>query len=226
MDSSLALATWTALQNLWTSFITFLPSFIGALIIFFIGLIIATGISELVERILDALKIDKVLEKMGFKTFTDRAGIKLDAGFFVGQLTKWMIVLAFLSSTLSYLKLEAFSEFFTRIVAYLPNVIVAVVIFLITVLVADFVGKMAKAGASGFGFKMASFTSSTVKWAIYIVGFLTALEKLGVPTTYLNNVFTGLIIMFALAGGIAFGVGGKDVAADILHGIKKEIEDK
>jgi hypothetical protein len=51
-------------------------------------LIIATGISELVERILDALKIDKVLEKMGFKTFTNRAGIKLDAGFFVGQLTK------------------------------------------------------------------------------------------------------------------------------------------
>lgn len=226
MDSSLALATWTALQNLWTSFITFLPSFIGALIIFFIGLIIATGISELVERILDALKIDKVLEKMGFKTFTNRAGIKLDAGFFVGQLTKWMIVLAFLSSTLSYLKLEAFSEFFAKIVAYLPNAIVAVVIFLVTVLVADFVGKMVKAGASGFGFKMASFTSSTVKWAIYIVGFLTALEKLGVPTTYLNNVFTGLIIMFALAGGIAFGVGGKDVAADILHGVKKEIEDK
>jgi hypothetical protein len=70
------------------SFVTFLPSFIGALIIFFIGLIIATGIGELIERIIDALKIDKLLEKMGFKKFTERAEIKLDSGFFVGQLSK------------------------------------------------------------------------------------------------------------------------------------------
>lgn len=226
MDYALTTATYQALTNIWGSFITFLPSFIGALIIFFVGLIIATGIGELVERILDALKIDKVLEKMGFKNFTDRAGVKLDTGFFVGQLTKWMIVLGFLSATLSYLKLEAFSQFFNMIVGYLPNVIVSVIIMLVTVLVADFVGKLAKASASGFGFKLASFSSSVVRWAIYIIGLLTAFEKLGVPTTYLNNVFTGFIIMLALAGGIAFGVGGKDVAGDILKSIKKEIEDK
>ncbi len=226
MDNTLTLATITALQNLWMSFVTFLPSFIGALIIFFIGLIIATGIGELIERIIDALKIDKLLEKMGFKKFTDRAEIKLDSGFFVGQLSKWLIILAFLSATLSYLHLDAFADFIRSIVAYLPNVIVAVVILLITVLIAEFISKFAKAGAEGFGLKMANFTSALVKWTIYIIGFLTAIDKLGVPTVYLNNVFTGIIIMFALAGGIAFGVGGKDVAAEILQSLKQQVKEK
>jgi hypothetical protein len=65
-----------------------MPRFFGALIIFFVGLIISAGIAELIERIIDAVKIDRILEKIGFKNFLDRAGVKLDAGFFVGQLTK------------------------------------------------------------------------------------------------------------------------------------------
>jgi len=65
-----------------------MPRFIGALIIFFVGVIIAAGIAELIERIIDAIKIDRILEKIGFKNFTDKAGIKLDSGFFVAQLSK------------------------------------------------------------------------------------------------------------------------------------------
>jgi len=65
-----------------------MPRFIGALIIFFVGIIIAAGIAELIERIIDAVKVDRILEKIGFKNFTDRAGVKLDAGFFVAQLVK------------------------------------------------------------------------------------------------------------------------------------------
>jgi len=54
---------------------------------------------------------------------------------------------------------------------------------------------------------------------------LTAIEKLGVPTVYLSTIFTGLIIMIAIAGGIAFGVGGKDFAKDILESIRGEIKE-
>ncbi len=140
-----------------------MPTFIGALIIFFIGLIIATGIGELVERIIDALKIDKLLEKLGFKNFTDKANIKLDSGYFVGQLAKWLIILAFLSATLNYLHLSAFAEFLNGVVAYLPNVIVAVIILLITVLIADFIAKLTKASAAGFGFKLAGSVSDVAK---------------------------------------------------------------
>jgi hypothetical protein len=140
-----------------------MPRFIGALIIFFVGIIIAAGIAELIERIIDAIKIDRVLEKIGFKNFTDKAGIKLDAGFFVAQLTKWMIILVFLSATLDYLNLGAFAEYLNRVVAYIPNAIVAVLILLVTALVADFVGKLIRASAKGSGMRLYQTASSFAK---------------------------------------------------------------
>ncbi|MDD3156146.1 MAG: hypothetical protein PHP14_01725 [Candidatus Pacebacteria bacterium] len=140
-----------------------MPRFIGALIIFFIGVIIAAGIAELIERIIDAIKFDKVLEKIGFKNFTDRAGVKLDSGFFVAQLAKWMIILVFLSATLNYLNLNSFAEYLGRVIAYIPNAIVAVLILLITVLVADFVGKLIKASAKGTGMRLYQTASAFAK---------------------------------------------------------------
>lgn len=225
MLDNIAYSTVSALANLWYAFINFMPSFIGALIIFFIGLIIAAGIAELVERVIDALKVDRVLEKIGFKHFTDRASVKLDSGFFVAQLTKWLIILAFLSATLDYLKLRAFAEYLNKVIAYIPNAIVAVLILLVTALLADFVGRLIKASAKGTGMRLYQMTSTFVKWAIYIVGLLTAIEKLGVPTMYLATIFTGLIAMLAIAGGIAFGVGGKDFAKDVLDNVRGEIKE-
>ncbi len=225
MIENIAVSTQIALMNLWNAFIMFMPRFIGALIIFFVGIIIAAGIAELIERIIDAIKIDRVLEKIGFKNFTDKAGVKLDAGFFVAQLTKWMIILVFLSATLDYLNLNAFAMYLNKVVAYIPNAIVAVLILLVTALVADFVGKIIKASAKGSGMRMYQTTSSFAKWAIYIVGFLTAIEKLGIPTMYLSTIFTGLIVMLAIAGGIAFGIGGKEFAKDILEGIRGEMKE-
>jgi len=225
MIENIASSTQMALINLWNSFIFFMPRFIGALIIFFVGIIIAAGIAELIERIIDAIKVDRVLEKVGFKNFTDKAGVKLDSGFFVAQLTRWMIVLVFLSATLDYLNLTAFAEYLNRVVAYIPNAIVAVLILLVTALIADFVGKLIKASAKGGGMRLYQSASSLAKWAIYIVGFLTAIEKLGIPTMYLSTIFTGLIIMLAIAGGIAFGIGGKDFAKNVLDGIQGEIKE-
>ncbi len=220
MIDNIAESTTIALIQLWNSFLFFMPRFIGALIIFFVGVIIAAGIAELIERIIDAIKIDRVLEKIGFKNFTDKAGIKLDAGFFVAQLSKWLIILVFLSATLDYLSLSSFAEYLNKVVAYIPNAIVAVLILLVTALVADFVGKIIRASAKGTGMRLYQTSSSFAKWAIYIVGFLTAIEKLGVPTMYLATIFTGLIVMLAIAGGIAFGLGGKDFAKDILDTVK------
>jgi hypothetical protein len=220
MIDNIAESTTIALIQLWNSFLFFMPRFIGALIIFFVGVIIAAGIAELIERIIDAIKIDRVLEKIGFKNFTDKAGIKLDAGFFVAQLSKWLIILVFLSATLDYLSLSSFAQYLNKVVTYIPSAIVAVLILLVTALVADFVGKLIRASAKGTGMRLYQTSSSFAKWAIYIVGFLTAIEKLGVPTMYLATIFTGLIVMLAIAGGIAFGLGGKEFAKDILDNVK------
>ncbi|MDD4122912.1 MAG: hypothetical protein PHO23_01475 [Candidatus Pacebacteria bacterium] len=160
---NVVMTTTSTLSNMWISFVNFLPSLLGALILFLIGLIIATGIGELIERIIDALKIDRILEKIGFKNFTDRANIRLDAGYFIGQLIRWSLVLAFLSAALDSLGLLAFTAYLKTILAYLPNVIIAAIIILITFLVADFVEKLVTSSATGSGLKITTFAGVIAK---------------------------------------------------------------
>lgn len=219
------MTTTSTLSNMWISFVNFLPSLLGALILFLIGLIIATGIGELIERIIDALKIDRILEKIGFKNFTDRANIRLDAGYFIGQLIRWSLVLAFLSAALDSLGLLAFTAYLKTILAYLPNVIIAAIIILITFLVADFVEKLVTSSATGSGLKITTFAGVIAKWAIYITGFLTALDQLKIASNFLFIIFVGLVAMLSLAGGLAFGLGGKDFAKSMLEKSKKNLKD-
>lgn len=222
---NVVIATTSTLSTMWISFVNFLPSLLGALVLFLIGLIISTGIGELVERIIDALKIDRILEKIGFKKFTDRANIRLDAGYFIGQLIRWSLVLAFLSAALDSLGLLAFTAYLQSILVYLPNVIIAALIILVTLLVADFVEKLVVSSATGSGLKLSSFAGVIAKWAIYITGFLTALDQLRIASSYLSIIFIGLVAMLSLAGGLAFGLGGKDFAKHILEKSKKEFKD-
>src|SRR3989344_9200516 len=83
-------------QDVWTQFSMFIPSFVGAVIIFIIGLIIAAGLGALVERVVSMLKVDKALAKAGVEEYVERAGLKLNTGVVLGQVVYWFVVIAFL----------------------------------------------------------------------------------------------------------------------------------
>lgn len=217
--------TVLALQQLWAGFIQFIPAFLGALIIFLVGLIVASGLAELVEKIIDLLKIDKVLEKLGFKNFTDKAGMKLDSGYFVGTLVKWLLILVFLTISTDILNLTAVHDFLIKIIAFIPNLIVAVLVILLSVLLGDFLAKLVRSSVAGAGLKSAKALGSMTQWVVIIFGALIALVQIGIATTMLNTLFTGIVAMIALAGGLAFGLGGKDLAAEILSKIKNRVQD-
>jgi len=85
---------------------------VGGLIVFFVGVIIGNGIAQLVEKLIDLLKIDPILEKAGFKQLTDKAGIRLDSGFFVGQIVKVVDYIVILGSRLQYLEFVSCWRFY------------------------------------------------------------------------------------------------------------------
>jgi len=209
---------------LWQGFLAFAPNFFAALIIFVLGLVIASAIGKLFENIIDALKIDTLIEKMGVRPFFDRAGIRIDSGRFLGELAKWFFVLAFLLAATDILGLTAVSSAIRDLLRYVPNVIVAAMIVLGAVVLANFLQRLVQAAASGANLKASNLAAAIVKWAVFVFGLLAALSQLRVATDIINIVVTGLVAMFALAGGIALGLGGKDYAADLLDRFRKEIE--
>ena len=227
----MTIQSWTevitsSLQALWTGFIGFLPSLLGALIIFIIGWIIAVLLGKLAAQIIRALRIDQILEKMSFKRSLEKANLKLDSGKFVGELVRWFFIVVFLMAATDILGLPEVTIFLRRVLLYIPQIIVAVLILLIAVLVANFLQRLVKASVEAAGLKSANFLGSVTKWAILIFAVLAALLQLGIVPALIETLFTGLIAALALGLGLSFGLGGKDAAASALDKLRSQVRER
>ena len=217
--------TVTAFQSLWEGFIGFLPNILGALIIFLIGWAIAVGLNKLITQILRVLKIDATLEKVGTGKFFERAGVKMDFAGWIGAFVKWFLLFVFLLAATDILQLQDVSIFLRSVLSYIPNVIVAVLVLLVAIWFSTVLKKIIMASVSATNIKAAAFLSAITRWAILIFGLFAALIQLGVAPALLQTIVTGLIAMLAIAGGLAFGLGGKDLATSYLNKLRKEIND-
>ncbi|MBT9170624.1 MAG: hypothetical protein DDT18_00968 [Actinobacteria bacterium] len=215
-----------SLQSLWFGVVDFLPSLIGALIVIIIGLVVASGLRALIEKIVGVLKIDSLLKKIGLSPFFERAGLQINTGKFFGLLVYWFLMIVFILAATDILGLFGVSLFLRDILAYIPNIIIAVLIMLAAIVLANFSKSVVKASVMGAKLHASKFLGTLVWWTITVFGFLAALIQLGIAVTILNTLITGLIAMLALAGGIAFGLGGKDYAAYLLEKLRRETEEK
>jgi small-conductance mechanosensitive channel len=223
ITQSWADVTIQSFQVLWGGFIGFLPKLIGALIIFLIGWAIAIGLQRLIEQIVKVLKIDALLEKLGMGKGLEKAGFKLHVGRWLGLLVKWFLIIVFLMAATDILGLTEVTSFLSSVVYYIPNVIVAALILLVAVWAAGVMQKIILAGASATNIKAANLSANIAKWSIVVFGLLAALTQLGVAPSLIQTIVTGFVAMLAIAGGLAFGLGGKDMAADVLAKFKKGV---
>jgi MFS family permease len=221
--------SWTdvvvgSLQNLWWGVANYLPNIIGAFVVLIVGLIVAAGLAALVEKILESVRLDAFLEKIGLKPIFERAGLKLRAAYFFGKFVYWFVIIAFLLAVADSLQLYALSEFLTAVLNYLPNVIAAVLIMLAAFVLAHFLRKVVTASVMSAKLHSGPFLGTVTYWAIAIFGLLTALAQLNIATAIIQTIVTGFIAMLALAGGLAFGLGGKDYANHLLNKLKDRTE--
>ncbi|MEE8131636.1 MAG: hypothetical protein V3T98_01160, partial [Candidatus Paceibacterota bacterium] len=211
-----------SLQNLWGTVAGFLPSLIGALIIIIIGLIVAAVLASLVERLIGALKIDSLLKTLRLSPYFERAGLQMNAGRFLGRLVYWFLVIAFILAASDILGFWALSGFLTDVLLYIPNIIIAVLIMLAAVVLGSFLRSLVRSSVTASKLHASKFLGTLTWWSVIVFGLLAALTQLGIAVAIINTLITGLIAMIALAGGIAFGLGGKDYAASLIEKLKRE----
>jgi len=216
----------SSLQGVWIGIINFLPSLIGSLILIIVGLIVASGLKALIEKVINTLKIDSLLRKMGLGPFFERAGLQINSGKFVGLLVYWFFVVVFVLAVTDILGLYGVSLFLRDVISYIPNIIVAVLIMLTAVIVANFFKSLIRASVSSAKLHNPKFLASLAWWVVVVFGFLAALIQIGIAAAILNTLITGLIAMLAIAGGIAFGLGGKDYATHLLERFRQQTEER
>jgi len=218
--------TYLALFDLWRDFLIFIPSLIGATIIFIIGWFIAVWTGRIIAGIFKKLKINKIFEKGMWKQALDKADLKVNIAEFIGIIIKWILVIVFLMIAVEILGWHTFAIFLNDILTYLPNVIVAVLIFVVTAIIVDIVEKIVKTGVEGIKAGYGQMISIVIKWSLWIFAILAILHQLGIAPVFMETILFGAVTMIAIAFGLAFGLGGKDVAAEILQDLKNKLKEK
>ncbi len=229
MESTSLLETWGGVlkgsfNQLWENLIVnFLPNFLVALIIFIFGWLVASVLGVWISRLVKSLQLDKALQNIGLDDLVARSGYRLNAGAFVGGLVKWFIIFVFLKASLDVLKLAEVNQFIDRVLSYLPNVFIASLILILAAVFADAAHKVIAGSARVVGSRSAQLFGGIAKWAIWVLAIFVAMTHLNVAEQLIQVLFTGFVTMLSIAGGLAFGLGGKEAASRYIEKLREDI---
>ncbi len=220
------LVTIQALQSLWLSFLYFVPNLIGAILTFVIGWFLSSWAGWAITKVLNLIKLNELFSKAQWDEALEKAGIKADVSGFIGQVCRWILVLTFLIATVEILGLSQFATLFAQVIAWLPNVIVVVLVMVATVILAEILEKIAVAAVVKAKLKSTHAVALVVRWSIYIFALLAILLRLNIASPLIQTLFSGLIGVLVIAGGLAFGLGGKDLAKQIMEDLYRKLKNE
>lgn len=198
-----------------------IPDILAAVVVVLFGVIVGVVLKGIVVRLLNAINIGKLTRRVGLdKVFSgDYQVVDL-----LGDLVKWFFIIVFLLQALTIAHLEKVNDVVTKLLAYVPNVLAAAAVVFVGVVVADLTSRIVTDAARALGSRAAHWLGDATRYTIVGIVIFTALAQLGVNTLFLDRLFTAIVVMLALAGGLAFGLGGKDAAKDVLDRVRKNIK--
>lgn len=220
--STTASTVATSLQSLYGKLASFLPQLVGAIIILIIGWLIAAGLGALVTRVLRMIKIDELAQRFGIEKFNTRVGKKVSISAVFGWLVKWFFLIATFVAAANALQLTQVSDFlYNEVFPYFGNVVIASVILVIGFIVANFLHEIVADALRVTNFTATATVANIARWAILIFAFIAALSQLKIASSFMQDLFRAIVYMLALAGGLAFGLGGRDAAKTWLDSFSK-----
>ncbi|HET9587275.1 MAG TPA: hypothetical protein VFO91_00680 [Anaerolineales bacterium] len=210
-------AVMTSLTAALSLFLAAIPRILGFLVILIIGWIISGLLASAVAALLRAVRFNVLAQNSGIQGFVNNMGIKKDASGLLADIVKWFVRLIVLVVAFDALGLPAVSAVLQQFLLWIPNLVVAVVILVLTGLAANALGDLVRGATAQAGFDNPDLLETITRVAVWAFGIVIAVNQIGVAQTLVNTLFMGFIGALALAAGLAFGLGGRDTAGQIVQ---------
>ena len=210
-------AIMTSLTAALSMFLAAIPRVIGFLVILIIGWLIAGALAAAVAALLRAVRFNDLAGRAGLSGFVQNMGIRKDTAGVLADIVKWFVRLLVLVVAFDALGLPAVSVVLQQFLLWIPNLIVAVVILVIAGLAANALGDLVRGSTAQAGLSNPDLLATVVRVAVWSFGIVVAVNQIGIAQTLVNTLFMGFMGALALAAGLAFGLGGRDTAAQIVQ---------
>jgi hypothetical protein len=206
----------SSLTSFWTQLAAFVPQLLAALLLLFVGWLFANLVRTGVTKLLDVLRFDGLAEKTGIEAFLKQGNIELSLSRLLAKLAYWVVILIVVVTVANSLGLHIVADLFNKIVLYIPNIIVAILVLVFGILVARFINRMVFAYLNNIGVQGALTISTLSEYAVIIFVVFVALEQLQIGTSLLTAAFQIGFGAIGLAFALAFGLGGREWAANVI----------
>jgi hypothetical protein len=210
-------AMFTSLAAAMALLFSAIPKIIGFLLIIVAGWFIASLIERGLAAVLRSIHFNDLSQRAGLTDFIRKMGMNTDAAGMIGLVVKWFVRLIALVVAFDALGLPAVSEVLRQLLLWLPNVVVALVVLVIGGLAARALGNVVRGAANEAGLTNANFLSKAASVVVWAFAIVVAVNQLGIATELVNTLFMAVVGALALGLGLAFGLGGRETAAEILN---------
>jgi mechanosensitive ion channel-like protein len=204
------------MEAILAAFFLAIPSIVGALLLLVIGWIVAGIVGGLVTRLLRKVGLDQLATKAGITAFLQRARMKLDAAGLVGGIITWYVRLIFVVMAANAVGITAVSAVLNQIIGFIPNLLVALLILGAFAWLAGVVRNLVTGATETAGVQNSGALATLAYATVLGFGIVAAASQIGVAATLINILFTGVVAAVALALALAFGLGGREEAAQVL----------
>lgn len=195
-----------------------IPKILGFALIIIVGWLIASLFEKGVAAVLRAIKFNDLARRSGFADFVTKMGMDTDSSGMIGIVVKWFVRLIALVVAFDALGLPAVSDVLRQLLLWLPNVAVALVVLVIGGLAARALSNVVRGAAAEGGLSNADFLAKMATVLVWAFAIVVAVNQMGIATTLVNTLFMAFVGALALGAGLAFGLGGRDTAAEIVRG--------
>ncbi|MBE7942637.1 MULTISPECIES: small-conductance mechanosensitive ion channel [Ramlibacter] len=210
-------AMMTSLASAMALFLSAIPKIIGFAVILIVGWFIASLVEKGVAALLRAVHFNNLAERSGFADFVSKMGSSMDSSGMIGLVVKWFVRLIALVVAFDALGLPAVSDVLRELLMWLPNVVVALVVLVIGGLAARALSNLVRGAASEAGITNSNFLAKLATVLVWSFAIVVAVNQIGIATTLVNTLFMAFVGALALGAGLAFGLGGRDTAGEIVR---------
>jgi len=194
-----------------------IPRVLGFAVILIIGWIIASALATAVAAVLRTVKFNDLAQRAGISGFVQKMGVHTDAAGFLATLVKWFVRLIVLVTAFDALGLPAVSGVLQQILLWLPNLVVALVVLVIAGLAANALASLVRGATSETGLGNPDLLATIARVAVWAFAIVIAVDQIGIATTIVNTLFMATVGAIAVAFALAFGLGGRETAAEIVR---------
>ena len=210
-------ALMTSLTGALGMLLAAIPRIIGFLVIAAIGWFIASLIARGVASLARAARFNELADRSGVGDFVRKTGVRTDSSEFLAGIFKWFIRLIVLIVAFDALGLPAVSSVLQSLLLWLPNLIVALFVVVIGGLVANALYRITRGAAAKADLSKPDLIGNFARGAVWAFTIVVAVNQLGIARTLVNTLFMGLVGAIALGLGLAFGLGGRETASEIVR---------